>query len=89
LKPTGFAVFVQYLPYFQDNPVKNGKAALNMENNQDKSAAIFCCQVATWVQIYFVKNHKIAKNLTTTKAREKNKHIFGIIGTLYFLCIFD
>jgi hypothetical protein len=26
-----------------------------------------------------VKNHKIAKNLTTTQARENNKHRFGIL----------
>jgi hypothetical protein len=49
MKSTGFAVFVQYLPYFQDNPVKNGKAALKILSNRDKSAAIFCCQVASWV----------------------------------------
>jgi hypothetical protein len=30
---------------------------------------------------YSVKNHKIAKNSTTTKAREK-KHRFGILGIL-------
>jgi hypothetical protein len=29
--------------------------------------------------IYLVKNLKIAKNSTTAKAREKNKHSFGII----------
>jgi hypothetical protein len=32
---------------------------------------IFC-------NLYLVKNHKIAKNSTTTKAREKNKQRFGI-----------
>jgi hypothetical protein len=52
--------------------------------NKGKSAASFCHQAASWISdrfynFYIVKNHKIAKNLTTTKAREKNKHIFGII----------
>jgi hypothetical protein len=28
---------------------------------------------------FLVKNPKIAKNSTTTKAREKNKHRFGIL----------
>jgi hypothetical protein len=41
-----------------------------------KSAASFCCQVAAWFpdlfcSFYFEKNHKIAKNSTTTKAIEK------------------
>ncbi len=27
---------------------------------------------------YFMKNHKIAKNSTTTTGTEKNKHKFGI-----------
>jgi hypothetical protein len=45
-----------------------------------KSAACFYRQVAAWFpdmfcNFYLVKNHKIAKNSTTTKAREKNKHI--------------
>jgi hypothetical protein len=40
------------------------------------SAASFCPQVATWFprmfcNFYLLKNHKIAKNLTTTKGREK------------------
>jgi hypothetical protein len=40
--------------------------------------------VAAWFPDIFskfclVKNHKIAKNLTTPKAREKNKHRFGIL----------
>jgi hypothetical protein len=40
-----------------------------------KSAATFCCQVAAWVldmfcYFYLMKDHKIAKNLTTTRARE-------------------
>jgi hypothetical protein len=50
--------------------------------NEGKPAASFCQQVAAWFQdmfwnFYIVKNHKIAKNSTTTKAREKIKHIFG------------
>jgi hypothetical protein len=44
--------------------------------NEGKSAASFCRQVATWVpdmfcNFYLVKNHKIAKKSTTTKAIEK------------------
>ena len=50
---------------------------------QDKSAATFCCQVAAWVRdmlrnFYLVKSHNIAIDSTTTEAREKNKHRFGI-----------
>jgi hypothetical protein len=45
--------------------------------NEGESAASFCCQVAAWFpdmfcNFYFVKNHKIAKNSTTTKAKEKS-----------------
>ncbi len=45
--------------------------------NEGKSAASFCLQVAAWVSdmlynFYFVKNHKIADDSRTTKAREKN-----------------
>jgi hypothetical protein len=44
--------------------------------NEVKSAASFCRQVAAWFpnmfcNFYLVKNHKIANNSTTTKAREK------------------
>jgi hypothetical protein len=44
--------------------------------NEGKSSASFCRQVAALVpdmfyNFYLVKNHKIAKNSTTTKAREK------------------
>ncbi len=47
-----------------------------MSINEGKSAAGFCHQVPTWFQdmfcnFYLVKNHKIAQNATTTKAREK------------------
>jgi hypothetical protein len=43
---------------------------------RDKSAATFCHQAAAWVpnmlcDFYFAKNHEIANNSTTTKAREK------------------
>jgi hypothetical protein len=42
----------------------------------NESAAIFCRQVAAWVQdsfsnFYAVKNHNIAKNSTTANASEK------------------
>jgi hypothetical protein len=52
--------------------------------NQDKSAARFCHQVAAWVPDMFsifhlVKSHKIANNSATAKAREKNRHRFGIL----------
>ena len=44
--------------------------------NEGISAASFCCQVAAWFpyifwNFYSVKNHKIANNSTTAKAREK------------------
>ncbi len=44
--------------------------------NCDKSAVSFRFQVAAWVldmfvNFYFVKNHKIVSNSTTTDAREK------------------
>jgi hypothetical protein len=45
--------------------------------NEGKSAASFCCQVAAawfpdmFCNFYLLKNHKIAKNSTTTRAREK------------------
>jgi len=47
-----------------------------IRNASEKSAASFCCQVAAWFpgmfcNFYLVKNYKIAKNSTTTKAREK------------------
>jgi hypothetical protein len=45
-------------------------------HNEGKSSASFCHQVAAWFEdmfcnFYSVKNHKIAKNSTTNKAREK------------------
>jgi hypothetical protein len=51
-------------------------AGPNTVGNEGKSAASFCCQVAAWFpdlfcNFYVVKNHKIAKNSTTNKAREK------------------
>jgi hypothetical protein len=52
-----------------------------------KSAASFCHQVAAWAMdmfcnFYLAKSHKIANNSITTKPREKNKHIFGILKIL-------
>jgi hypothetical protein len=43
--------------------------------NEGESAASFCGQVAAWFpdmfcNFYLTKNHKIAKNSTTTKAGE-------------------
>ncbi len=53
-----------------------------------------CYQVASWIPNLFcifnlVKNHKIAKNLTTTKAREKNMHRFIILGFLGFMYVWQ
>ncbi len=47
-----------------------------LSHNEGKSASSFCRQVAAWFpdmfyHFYLVKNHKIAKNPTTIKAREK------------------
>jgi hypothetical protein len=44
--------------------------------NEGISAASYCRQVEAWfpvmfLQLYLVKKHKIAKNSTTTKDREK------------------
>jgi hypothetical protein len=58
--------------------------------NEGKSAASFCRQIAAcfpdlFCNLNLVKNHKIAKNSTTTKAREKiNKHRFVILRILEF-----
>jgi hypothetical protein len=46
------------------------------KHNEGESAASFCHQLAAlfpdmFCKFYLVKNHKIAKNSTTTKAREK------------------
>jgi hypothetical protein len=57
------------------------------EYNEGKSAASFCRQVAALVpamfcNFYLVKNHKITDNSATTEAREKIKHIFGILRNI-------
>jgi hypothetical protein len=49
-----------------------------IHDNEGKSAASFCRQVVAWFpdmfyNFYFIKDHKIAKNSTATKAREKIK----------------
>jgi hypothetical protein len=59
-------------------------ATVTVTGNKGKSAASFCHYVAPWVSdmfcnFYLVKNHKIANNPASTEAREKNKHIFGIL----------
>jgi hypothetical protein len=51
-------------------------AAVKKFYNEGKSTASFCHQVAVWFPdmfcyFYLVKDHKIAKNSATTKAREK------------------
>jgi len=50
---------------------------------KDKSAAIFCPQVAAWVSdmfcnFYSVKTHKIAINSATSKTKEKKNLRFGV-----------
>ncbi len=45
-------------------------------DNQDKSAARFCYQVAAWdpdifSNFYLMKSHKIANNSANTETREK------------------
>jgi hypothetical protein len=57
----------------QDNLVRGHYTLLG---NEGKSAASFCCQVAVWFpdmlfNFYVMKIHKIAKNSTTAKDREK------------------
>jgi hypothetical protein len=61
---------------------------------EGESAASFCHQLAALFpgmscNFYLVKNHKVSCNSTTTKAREKNKHKFGILRNLQFfdLCL--
>ncbi len=55
--------------------------------NEGKSAACFCRQMAAWFpdiycNFYSVKHYKIAKNSTTTEAREKINTDLGIIRIL-------
>jgi hypothetical protein len=50
-------------------------ARTDITNNEGKSAASVCCQVAALVpnmfcNFYLFKNHKIANNSATTEARE-------------------
>ncbi len=65
------------LAYFEEEVKFDNVGAIgSVISNEGKSAASFCCQVAAWFpgmfwHFYLVKNHKIAKNSTTTKAREK------------------
>jgi hypothetical protein len=58
--------------------------------NQDKIAARFCRQVAAWVpdmycNFYSVKNNKIAKDATATRAKEKEAQIWNIQNFRNFL----
>ncbi len=71
------------VPYHKINPVFKLRFQLlrhplpkQSSQNERKSAGSFCCQVAALVpdlfcNFYLVKNHKIAKNSTTSDAREK------------------
>jgi hypothetical protein len=48
----------------------------NVQANEGKSAASFCCQVAALVpdmfcNFYFAKNQKIGNSSATTEAKEK------------------
>jgi hypothetical protein len=66
-------------------------AAPDVELNQDKSAARFCCQVAASVSdmfcdFYLVKSHKIVNNSATKKVGEK---ISKYLESLEFFCMFD
>jgi hypothetical protein len=47
-----------------------------------EKAALVTGFSAMFCNFYLMKYHKIAKNSTTTKAREKNKHRFGILRIL-------
>ncbi len=62
-----------------------------MLSNEGKSAASFCRQVAAWFpdmfcNFYLLKNPKIAKNSTATKARDK---ISTDLKSLEFYNFFD
>jgi hypothetical protein len=65
------------LAYFEEEIKFDSVGATgSMTSNEGRSAASFCRQVASWFpdkfcNLYLVKNHKIVKNSTTTKAREK------------------
>jgi hypothetical protein len=55
---------------------KASRVVIITHNNEEKSAASFCREVAASVldmfcNFYSAKNHKIAKNSTTTKAKVK------------------
>jgi hypothetical protein len=59
-----------------------------------KSAVTFCPQVAAWVpdmfcNFYLGKNHKIAKNSTTTKAKEKiSTHLKSLeFYEFFYVCL--
>jgi hypothetical protein len=50
-----------------------------LPKNEEKSAASLFHQVASWFpnmfcNFYLLKHHKVAKNSTTTKAREKTQN---------------
>jgi hypothetical protein len=58
---------------------------VKLPTDLSQSAASFYHQAAARVQdifsnFYLGKNYKFANNSSTTKAREKNKHRFGILG---------
>ncbi len=61
---------------------------------EGKSPASFCHQVAAWFpdmffNFYFVKNHKIAKNWTTTKAAVKLNTDLETLEFKKNWCMFD
>jgi hypothetical protein len=70
-------IFLQYRPLVNRLHQQIEPADLvNRLNNEGKSAARFCHQLAAlfpdmFCNFYLVKNHNIAKNSTTIKTREK------------------
>jgi hypothetical protein len=75
-------------------PPKIGKIILKKVNNQGKQGARVCRQVAAWVpdmfrNIYLVKNHRIANNSTTTKAREKISTCLESLEFKKKICMFQ
>jgi hypothetical protein len=64
------------------------------DQNEGKSAASFCHKVAAVFpdmvcNFYFVKNKKIGKNSTTTKAREKISTDFESLefSNVFYVCL--
>ncbi len=72
--------------YFTQGEKISTSYTIETKDNDGKSAASFCQQVAALVldvfcNFYLLKNHKIPTNSAATEATE-NKHIFGILRIL-------